>query len=159
MSPIGNEPCVLLCAPRRGGASHEQICDLGIMGMWYSRVITLKLSWLASPSWVDIYAHPGLPASAKKHPFLRRPLPCSPAAGTALQPPIWCSEKLALQCGVAFRRKTFFTDWYGRMPEVGWRAIGVSASRHNFITFHTPFQTLFHTLGKGASERDTWCQH
>ena len=26
------------CSPRRGGASHEQICDFGIMGMWYSRV-------------------------------------------------------------------------------------------------------------------------
>ena len=26
----------LLCAPRRGGASLEQICGLGLMGMWYS---------------------------------------------------------------------------------------------------------------------------
>ena len=28
----------VLCTPRRGGASHEQLCDFGIMGMWYSRV-------------------------------------------------------------------------------------------------------------------------
>ena len=29
---------VLFVPPRRGGASHEQMCDLGIMGMWHSRV-------------------------------------------------------------------------------------------------------------------------
>ena len=29
---------VLLFPPRRGGASHEQVWDFGILGMWYSRV-------------------------------------------------------------------------------------------------------------------------
>ena len=29
---------VLFFPPRRGGARHEQTCDFGIMGMWYSRV-------------------------------------------------------------------------------------------------------------------------
>ena len=31
-------------------------------------------------------------ASVKKHSFSASRSPCNPAAGTALQPPIWCSE-------------------------------------------------------------------
>ena len=33
-----------------------------------------------------------LPVSVKETLLLRKPLPCSPAAETALQPLIWCSE-------------------------------------------------------------------
>ena len=46
---------VFLCALRRGAASHEQICDFGVMRMWYSQVPP-KPSWVAPPSWVDIYS-------------------------------------------------------------------------------------------------------
>ena len=46
-----------LCTPSMVGASHEQICDFGIMGLWHSRVPQDHHD-LHPPSWVDTHAHP-----------------------------------------------------------------------------------------------------
>ena len=68
--------------------------------------------------------------------LLRGPLPCNPAAETALQPMIWCSESLFSHLS-ASPEYCFFTDsgihvWAGqaaRQPGIGATQVGLSDDR------------------------------
>ena len=50
-----------------------------------------------------------MPVSVNKTLLLREPLPCNPAAETAIQPLIWCSESQHSNV-YSFREECFFTD-------------------------------------------------
>ena len=50
----------LFFPPRRGGASHEQMCDFGIMGMWYSRVPQNHHDLHPLLGWKDMHIHPSM---------------------------------------------------------------------------------------------------
>ena len=45
----------IIPVPRRGGASHEQICDFGIMGMWHLRVPKNHHDLHPLPGWTHMH--------------------------------------------------------------------------------------------------------
>ena len=80
---------VCLCPARRSGASHERICDFGIMGVWYSRVPRNRHDLHPLPGWT----HTHIPMMAAGQSRSGRRGSVSPAS-----PPLRCRARRAQPC-------------------------------------------------------------